>query len=397
VNIPKVKSVRHRVIAVATLLLALMVTGAFFMKSEGAWSPQPEQAALVAVAQAVEVVATSARPTADCRYGIVPGGVYSRDDVRAAVERDGVVADHYSIVNIGALREEHAAQGRRVFVSYRVGDSVYWSRDQVALDPGEVILTDGRREIRARCGNLISDGASLLAQLRAPGYLPAFNNPGRDETAGSSSNAAAGGDPARSSAIGLPALDANPGPVGGTPNPTTPVGFVVPGQGGAGSGSPGGTGGATAGSGIAVGGNGGGSGEAIVPGNAEGVADNGRSDGDGNSGDGNSGDGNGEGGNSSPGAGIGPDGSGPSDGGGSSSPTSDPAQGPGTENPGETGTGNPGGPGTNTPESDKPGWVLVAQTDGYRDAPVGVPEPTTLSLFAIGIGTAALTGRRKRR
>jgi hypothetical protein len=42
-------------------------------------------------------------------------------------------------------------------MSYRTGTGIYWTRRPVALPKGEVILDDGVHELRARCGNLISD------------------------------------------------------------------------------------------------------------------------------------------------------------------------------------------------------------------------------------------------
>ncbi len=90
------------------------------------------------------------------RYSIVPGGVYSKEDVIAAVKRDPVVAAHYGSVRFQALRVEKLAAPRRVYVSYRQGDRVHWTKHQVQLHAGETILTDGHTMIRARCGNCIS-------------------------------------------------------------------------------------------------------------------------------------------------------------------------------------------------------------------------------------------------
>ena len=90
-------------------------------------------------------------------FSVVRGGVYSEAEVAKALETDPIVAAHYSDVNIQRLHAIRLARARLGYVSYRVGDKIFWSRKQTELDPGEVVLTDGRLKIRARGGNLISD------------------------------------------------------------------------------------------------------------------------------------------------------------------------------------------------------------------------------------------------
>ena len=89
-------------------------------------------------------------------YSVVPGGVHSTQELIAALD-DPVVAEHYAAVNVPAVRVETVRTPRRVHVSYRVGDQVYWTKRTLTLSPGERILTDGRTEIRSRCGNSIAD------------------------------------------------------------------------------------------------------------------------------------------------------------------------------------------------------------------------------------------------
>ena len=90
------------------------------------------------------------------RHSVVSGGVYTADDVRAAMERDRIVAAHYSGVNVRELRVEALSDERDVYMSYRIGDEIYWTKQKVRLQQGETILTDGVRHIRARCGNCIA-------------------------------------------------------------------------------------------------------------------------------------------------------------------------------------------------------------------------------------------------
>jgi hypothetical protein len=88
---------------------------------------------------------------------VVPGGVYSLGELRRAIARDPVVADHYRIANVDEMRVETLTAGRAAYVSYRSGDRVHWTRERVWLRAGETVLTDGTTVIRARCGNCISD------------------------------------------------------------------------------------------------------------------------------------------------------------------------------------------------------------------------------------------------
>ena len=68
-----------------------------------------------------------------------------------------MVATHYRDVAIDALRVEHVTRPRAVYVSYRRGNDVYWTKRKLMLHPGEALLTDGKNEVRARCGNRVSD------------------------------------------------------------------------------------------------------------------------------------------------------------------------------------------------------------------------------------------------
>ena len=88
---------------------------------------------------------------------VVAGGVYSPDELRAAIARDPVVAHHYRGTDLDEMRAVTLTAGRAAHVSYRTGDRVYWTRGRVWLKAGETVLTDGTTVIRARCGNCVSD------------------------------------------------------------------------------------------------------------------------------------------------------------------------------------------------------------------------------------------------
>lgn len=91
------------------------------------------------------------------RYSVIPRGAYSGEELREALSIDGIAAGHHRAVVLDAVRVETVSAPRQVYMSYRVGDDIAWTKHRVLLPAGETILTDGVNEIRARCGNGVSD------------------------------------------------------------------------------------------------------------------------------------------------------------------------------------------------------------------------------------------------
>jgi len=90
-------------------------------------------------------------------WSVVPGGVFSREAARQAVDRDPIVEEHYRAVRVANLRSEQLTKAKSAYVSYRKGDTIYWTRNPVLLKAGETVLTDGESMIRGRCGNMVSE------------------------------------------------------------------------------------------------------------------------------------------------------------------------------------------------------------------------------------------------
>ena len=90
-------------------------------------------------------------------YSVVSGGVHSQDELRNAIAQDAVVAAHYTHVSVEHARVASVSAPRRVVhvVPDRRPDLL--DEKQGGRGKWEAILTDGRAEIRARCGNCISD------------------------------------------------------------------------------------------------------------------------------------------------------------------------------------------------------------------------------------------------
>jgi hypothetical protein len=106
------------------------------------------------IAQPARQPALPGRPV--FRHSVVPGGVYATEEVEDAIRRDPIVAAHYSHIISRRLRVDVLPQDRIVYMSYRVGNDIFWTKKAVRLQKGETILTDGVNSIRARCGNCIA-------------------------------------------------------------------------------------------------------------------------------------------------------------------------------------------------------------------------------------------------
>jgi hypothetical protein len=102
------------------------------------------------------------------RYSVVPGGVRTPQELQEASEHDSVVAAHYAGFNFRRARVIRVKQAELVYVSYRIGDRVLWSKKRLSLHLGETLITDGRAVARGRCGNQISTIARPLTSPAEP-------------------------------------------------------------------------------------------------------------------------------------------------------------------------------------------------------------------------------------
>ena len=90
-------------------------------------------------------------------YSVIPGGAHNPEQLGRAVENDPVVRKHYWNFNYGNARVVTLPVPREVFVSYRIGNSIFWTRKKLRLGKGEQLLTDSVQYARVRCGNRISE------------------------------------------------------------------------------------------------------------------------------------------------------------------------------------------------------------------------------------------------
>jgi hypothetical protein len=87
---------------------------------------------------------------------VIPGGARSVAELKTAIARDRVVAVHYAAFDLQKARLIRLRHARAAYVSYRIGNRIYWTKREVKLAPGETVITDGQHMARTRCGNLVS-------------------------------------------------------------------------------------------------------------------------------------------------------------------------------------------------------------------------------------------------
>lgn len=109
-------------------------------------------------------------------YSVIPGGVKNLADLKLAIADDPVVARQFQGFNFHNARLVQVAQPESMFVSYRIGQKVYWTRKKIPLHKGETLVTDGHITARTRCGNRV---AAVPLDTGSPLEPPqeAFNQP----------------------------------------------------------------------------------------------------------------------------------------------------------------------------------------------------------------------------
>ncbi|MGA7636738.1 MAG: hypothetical protein WA690_26155 [Candidatus Acidiferrales bacterium] len=114
-------------------------------------------------------------------YSVIPGGARNAAELQSALAHDGVVAEHYSDFNLEKTRVTRLSEARALFVSYRVGNRIFWTKNRMTLPEGETVLTDGAHMARTRCGNRLSEvpGEPVLMAEPSPEAmeLPAARGP----------------------------------------------------------------------------------------------------------------------------------------------------------------------------------------------------------------------------
>jgi hypothetical protein len=101
-------------------------------------------------------------------YSIVEGGAHTVDELKRAIANDPVVAGHYRLFDLAKTRVEKLAKPKVAFVSYRMGNDIYWTRKPLVIRAGEKVLTDGANIARIRCANQLSTTPGPTSEFEPP-------------------------------------------------------------------------------------------------------------------------------------------------------------------------------------------------------------------------------------
>jgi hypothetical protein len=99
-------------------------------------------------------------------YSVIPGGVGSPEELRQISDHDPVVAKQFQGFDYEHAHLVTVSEKQMMYVAYRKGDKVYWTRKKVALHKGETLISDGKIVARTRCGNRVA-----VAPLGPPGIM----------------------------------------------------------------------------------------------------------------------------------------------------------------------------------------------------------------------------------
>jgi hypothetical protein len=193
---------RRRLGAIAVLLLDTLFLATLLAPAK---SRQPEISYRPVSISALEPMtlrfdATEDSPSATQTfypYSVIPGGAKTPNELRNAVANDAVVRAHYANFVVSNARVERLEKTQAFYVSYRIGNAIFWTRNPMTLRAGETVLTDGSSMVRTRCGNRLSavplapvsniepapeavespEPAVLLASIGTPAELPIASFP----------------------------------------------------------------------------------------------------------------------------------------------------------------------------------------------------------------------------
>lgn len=110
-------------------------------------------------------------------YSVVPGGVANAKELKWVAEHDPVVAAHYAGFNYERAQLVRLTLARTVYVSYRIGNNIYWTRRRLTLHKGETLITDGRMMARTRCANRVEEAPQQQAASPVEPPVEKFDEP----------------------------------------------------------------------------------------------------------------------------------------------------------------------------------------------------------------------------
>jgi hypothetical protein len=105
------------------------------------------------------------------RYSLIAGGVTSVAELRASTSLDPILKKAYGEFNWARAHAFVFGTDTGVFMEFRRGNIIHWTKNRVVVPAGTLAFTDGRFTVLARCGNLISWAPSEPSEEINPGLL----------------------------------------------------------------------------------------------------------------------------------------------------------------------------------------------------------------------------------
>lgn len=166
----------RRLFAAATLALVTAGAAAFALKyfSPSLFSAKRSVPILQSVelsrdrAASMDQLLQARQPRPIYPYSVVPGGVDDVQELKWAAEHDPVVAAHYAGFDYARAQVVRLTLARTVYVSYRIGNRIYWTRRRLKLHKGEKLITDGKMTARTRCANRVEEAPQQEASSAEP-------------------------------------------------------------------------------------------------------------------------------------------------------------------------------------------------------------------------------------
>jgi hypothetical protein len=159
-------NVRGRLGAIAVLLVDALLLAAFLApagaRPADSITPLPFYSATEPLDLPFDTIRDSPSPHESSAvqalypYSVIPGGARTSGELRNAVERDSTVRAHYADFVVANTRVARLQKPQAFYVSYRIGDNIYWTKNAVLIPAGETVLSDGPHMARTRCGNRLS-------------------------------------------------------------------------------------------------------------------------------------------------------------------------------------------------------------------------------------------------
>ena len=179
----------RRLLAAAILLLFIVSVSTFALLTLGpSWfggrqsatrAAEPSELALNRVGS-INQILTESRPSRPVYpYSVVAGGVEDAKELKWVAEHDPIVGAHYAGFDYAHAQVVRLTLARTAYLSYRIGNHIYWTRRRITLHKGEKVITDGRMTARARCANRVEETPQQQAVSPAEPPAQKFDEPVR--------------------------------------------------------------------------------------------------------------------------------------------------------------------------------------------------------------------------